>query len=276
MYLVEKVLNNNAVLARRESDDQRVVVLQNGIGFGKSVGQVLPQQAGLQVYVLDTQDKTRNDLVYRVNPIFFEIASDIVTMLKKEGYNVEDKRMVALADHIAFAYERILEGIRLPNPFSQQIQVLYAKEYQFALQAKNIIESTLSIQVDDDEVGYLTLHIVAMLDEQDITQTLEIARVFGLCMQQIEQETQVRINPASLSYLRLITHLKMLVLRAERKETIDLDFTELIRIKHQQAYEVAQKVRDTLNQELRLQVVENEVGYLAIHIQRILQSEPKK
>ncbi|MGL5979167.1 MAG: PRD domain-containing protein [Erysipelotrichaceae bacterium] len=270
MYLVEKVLNNNAVLARRLQDNENVVLLKVGVGFGIKVGDHVAEQDDMQVYVFRKEHQMRGDMVYRINPIFFEISNNIMELLKRDFEVIDEGRMMTLADHIAFAYERIQSNRRLPNPFNQQVMVLYSMEYRYALEAKAIIERFLPIHIDEDEVGYLTLHIHAMLASRDISSSMEIARVLKMCTDKIEEMTEHRMNPASLDYLRVVTHLKWLVMRAEKKESVAIDISDVVRYKHNEAYQIALEVKKILNQELRLEIMDAEVGYLGIHIQRMM------
>lgn len=270
MYIVEKVLNNNAILAYHSQNQEKVVLIKLGIGFGVKVGDTLPQQEHAQVYVYFDERNKRGDIVYQIDAQFLEIASTIIENLKRDFESVKDDRMLALADHIAFAYERIKNGQSLPNPFNEQVKLLYSMEYRYAVEAGQLITSVLGILVDEDELGYLTLHIHAMLSAQEVTRSMETARVLKQCMDRIEEWNNVKLNPSSLEYLRIMTHLKWLVIRAEKKEVVALDITNMVKEQYPNAYQLALELKGILNRELRLEIKEEEVGYLGIHIQRML------
>lgn len=268
MYLVEKVLNNNAILATVIDDQKQVVLIRIGIGFGVKPKDILPQQENAQIYLYQKRDLHGREL--SVGPIFFDVASKICEMLKRDFETVYEERIVTLADHIAFAYDRITHNQKMPNPFHEQIKVLNSLEYRYALEAKSIIEQNIPIFLDEDEVGYLTLHISTMLNSTDITKNMEVARVVKLCMDRIDTFLQKPLEATSIEYLRIITHLKWLVIRAENNEKIAIDITDMVQDQFPDAFRIAQEIKMILNKELRLQIRDNEVAYLGIHVQRIL------
>ena len=70
MYEVVKVLNNNTILAHR--DNEEVIVMYKGIGFGKKAGEYfeIPNQA--KRYLMQKSYQTKNniyDIINYIEPI---------------------------------------------------------------------------------------------------------------------------------------------------------------------------------------------------------------
>ena len=47
----------------------------------------------------------------------------------------------------------------LPNPFSQDIRALFSQEYEAALKGRELIRQELGVEISEDEVSYITLHL---------------------------------------------------------------------------------------------------------------------
>ena len=73
----------------------------------------------------------------------------------------------------------------------------------------------------------------------------------------------------SLSYNRLMNHVKFMVARALNKESLKLNMNDYVEHNFPQSYELARIVCDHLSKALRVQLEEIEIGYLAMHIERV-------
>ncbi len=74
----------------------------------------------------------------------------------------------------------------------------------------------------EDEAGFIALHIHAGLAQENVADSLETARLVGVCMTMIEEGTGK--NPLWLSvYNRLMSHVRYMLARARKGERTDLD-----------------------------------------------------
>lgn len=78
----------------------------------------------------------------------------------------------------------------------------------------------------------------------------------------------------SLSYNRLMNHIKYMVARAMTGEDLRINMNEY-RIQISEAYMTAKKVCDMLGKSIGKELDEMEIGYLAMHIERIYSEEIK-
>lgn len=65
-----------------------------------------------------------------------------------------------LADHISNAISRVVSGIQINNVFLDEIKALYKAEYAISRDALTIINEQFSVQLPDDEIGFIALHIL--------------------------------------------------------------------------------------------------------------------
>ena len=57
MYRIIKVLNNNAILALDQEKKREIILLGNGIGFGKHPGEEIKMIQSAKIYTLVTKKK---------------------------------------------------------------------------------------------------------------------------------------------------------------------------------------------------------------------------
>ncbi|MEH7252831.1 transcription antiterminator [Neobacillus niacini] len=77
----------------------------------------------------------------------------------------KDKELLSsLAMHLAPAIIRLKHGLTLNNPILEDIQNVYPNTYEVAKQSAALIKEYLNCHVDESEIGYLTLHLVAAID----------------------------------------------------------------------------------------------------------------
>ena len=77
-------------------------------------------------------------------------------MLRRElNVDINDKILIALADHISLALERERKGVSCENPLLLEIQQFYRKEYALAGRALQIIKEYMGIQMSEEEQGSL-------------------------------------------------------------------------------------------------------------------------
>lgn len=57
MYRIEKVLNNNSILASK--DNQEVIFLGKGIGFGKKINDIYIPGDGVKKYKMETKEQEK-------------------------------------------------------------------------------------------------------------------------------------------------------------------------------------------------------------------------
>ena len=69
-----------------------------------------------------------------------------------------------------------------------------------------------------------------------------------------------------------MNHIKFLILRLNKNEELQMDISEFTKDKFPFAYEQASNMCEALSKVLKKKLPEREVGYLALHLERILSS----
>ena len=248
MYRVSKVLNNNGVIAIDMDENKEYVILGKGVGFGKKVSQRFDKPEGCTTYRLEqeTERGSAKELVKGIEPEYLEIADAILTESQKVfGDSIDRGILFPLADHISFAVARIRRNEQISNPLTEDIKI------------------------DDHEVGYVALHIHSAIGDEKVSVAMQTARAVRECIDMIEKATGKPIDVLSLSYNRLMNHMKYMVARASTGEKLNLDMNEYMLDQYPQAYKVATDICKNLEGCIGHKLDETETGYLAMHIQRV-------
>jgi beta-glucoside operon transcriptional antiterminator len=157
---------------------------------------------------------------------------------------------------------------------TNEIKLLYKKEFEIALWAKEEIKKDLGVEIPLDEVAHIALHIhTAKLGGHSMSDSMTKATILRDFIEQVEKKMEVEIEESSINYQRLITHLRFALNRIEQGsgfEPIDEDMLNLIKEKYQSAYECSKSVVDYLHKEYGITFPQSEVAYISLHIQRLV------
>jgi len=275
MFRVIKALNHNGVLAIDVDMNNEYILLGKGIGFGKKVNERMEVTEDTKIYLLqkETERGSIKDILNNIEPEILEIASEIIMEAEKKFRKVDENILCPLADHIAFALKRINNNEQISNPLTQDIKALFSEEYEVAYKAKDIIKEVKGVDISEDEIGYIALHIHSSLGNEKISQAMETAMLVRDCITSIEKNIGKTIDIDSLSYNRLMSHIKYMAARTLKGETINLDMNDYIKERFPKSFEIAENICKKLGSELKRELKEVEIGYLAMHIERVFSDE---
>lgn len=275
MYRISKVLNHNTIIGIHTNDNQEYLIMGKGIGFGRKVAERIEARPNDKIYSLreTTSRGDAKELVSAIQPIFLEIANEILVNAEQIFNTLDRNVLFPMADHLAFAVKRIQNKEQIHNPLTNDIRVLFHTEYKAAECVRPILMERLGIDITDDEIGYIALHIHSALQEENISQAMQMAQAVRECISLIEKLTGKIIDVQSLSYNRLMNHIRYMVARTLNGEQLKISMNDYMSIKFPRSYEAAQNICDKIAQNLKCEVDETEVGYLAIHIERVLYDE---
>ena len=114
MYLIEKVLNHNSILVSKMK--KNYLVLEKGIGFQKKANQVIQLDEDITMYLLEDSNRgSSREIIERIEVKYLELANRILELAKHFLGNIDQNILLALADHIAFAVERMSHGLKIHN-----------------------------------------------------------------------------------------------------------------------------------------------------------------
>lgn len=271
MFRVKKVLNHNTLIGIGMDDNREYLLIGKGIGFGRKISERIEVPETSTVYSLHekTQRGTAAELVKGMDPIFLEIAEQILKESEKVFGKIDWAILFPMADHIAFAVKRIRNNEQISNPLTGDIRALFHMEYKVAQSIRSILKERVDVEIDEHEIGYIALHIHSAIEDENVALSMQIARTVRECIQLVENETGMTIDVASLSYNRLMNHVRYMVARAVKGEKLKLNMNDYMSERFPDAFRLASIVCGHLEKYLKKPMDEVEVGYLAMHIQRV-------
>ena len=271
MFRVKKVLNHNTLIGIGMEDNREYLLIGKGIGFGKKVSERIEAPEECTVYSLceQTQRGSAAELVKSVDPVFLEISEQILKESERIFGKIDWAILFPMADHIAYAVNRIRNQEQISNPLTEDIRALFHMEYKTAERIGSVLKERLDVEIDEHEIGYIALHIHSAIEDENVALSMQIARTVRECIQLVEEETGMKIDTVSLSYNRLMNHVRYMAARAVKGEKLKLNMNDYMLEKFPDAYRLASTVCGHLEKYLKKPLDEVEIGYLAMHIQRV-------
>ncbi|MFW5630454.1 MAG: PRD domain-containing protein [Acetivibrio ethanolgignens] len=277
MYRVTKVLNHNAVIVVSDDNQQEYMIMGKGAGFGKRVGEQIELRQQDIVYSLQesTERGAVKELAKSVTPVYLEIAAELLEEAKRTFGKIDQRILFPLADHLEFAVARIRKGEQISNPLTEDIRVLFPEEFKTAKSAGGILKNRLQAEISEDEIGYIALHIHSAIEDDKVSEAMQMARAVRECISLIEEEGGLTIQTASLSYNRLMNHIRYMIARAVSGEQLKVNMNDYMGVRFPKAFQMAENVCGEIEKNLKCELSEVEIGYLAMHIERVLSDEEK-
>ena len=289
MYKIVKVLNHNTVIAALNEDndknnfnenisqgDENVYLLMGkGIGFGKKSGQQAEVKEDSRVYSLQKcgERGEAKDIVDEVTPEYLETADIVLKEAEKVFGDIDRNILFSLADHIFYAVRRMKNNERISNPLTDDIKLLFHMEYKVAACVIPVIEEKFGVTIDDDEVGYITLHVHSAIDDENISDAMQIARAVRQCIDIVENAMEKKIDVMSLAYNRLMNHVRYMIVRAIKGEKLKMSLNDYMSVKYPEEFQMAEKICDEISKMIKHKLDKVEIGYLAMHICRVTSGE---
>lgn len=272
-----RVLNNNVVIV--QDGGQEKVVMGKGLGFQKRSNDLLDTAKIEKVFALESQESGAFERLAKLIPEeHLQVAEEIISQAERILGGVLNGHIhVALADHLSFAIERQRNGMAIENRLLPEIRLLYPQEYALGCWALERIESRLCVTMPEDEAGYLALHLhTAKMQRRDMGATMNVTSMIKEIVELIEAYFQLRLAAGSISYQRLLTHLRFALQRMVNGEgfyKMEEGLLAMIRDTYPQEMACASQIAAHVLQEYDYELPPSEAAYISLHIRRIRQLE---
>jgi len=271
-YRVIKPFNNNVVLASEGKTGAEVVLVGKGIGFGARRGARVDEARIEKVFYFFDRDQfdRYEEVISRIDGRVIGVAEEVIAMACREfKIPLNEHIHVALADHINFTLERLSGGIEIKNPFLDEIKVLYPEDYELACRAAELIKERFGVELPDGEKGFIAMHIHSARFNQEVSRTVKYASMINRMIEIIEEGLGLKIEKNGINYARLLVHLRFTLERMDKDIPIKNPLLSSIKKEFRESYRIAKRLGDFIAERMDKKVPEDELGYLALHIQRI-------
>ncbi|SFH72142.1 BglG family transcription antiterminator LicT [Pisciglobus halotolerans] len=274
---IEKVFNNNVVLAKA-NDQSEMIVMGKGIGFQKKVGDTFEEERIDKKFVIQEDDPAqRLKEIYQDIPVEESDAVFIIISLaeQKLQQTFDPNVYLTLADHIHYALQRKKEGIQLKNPLAWEVKKFYRREYELGKESLSVIKTHTHTQLDNDEAASIALHFVnAQKEGQLIEETIRVTRIVQDILNIVRLHFGITFDEESISYNRFLTHLQYFAQRVVLGELYqssqDTFLLEQIKANYPGSYTCTSKIAIYIEESYHFNISPDEKVYLSIHIHRVV------
>ena len=273
---IEKVLNNNVVVAVDENGAE-TVLMGRGLGFGRHTGDEAPAALIEKRFTLHSDQlfDRFQQLITNIPLPHFLMSERIINHAKLTlGKELSDSIYVTLPDHISAALQRYGEGIPLPNPLLWDIRQFYKDEFEVGLKANEIICEETGVAFTEDEAGFIAMHFVNAQLGGEIREVYDMTYLMQEVFRIVRAAYGAEPDRDSIDYYRFVTHLKFFARRIVSDQQYgdeDGDLLDVVRYKYPRAFSCAQRVCAYVEREKGFRSGQNELLYLTIHIARVME-----
>lgn len=272
-YLIKKALNNNVLIAT-DANENEVVLIGRGIGFGKKSGEPIIQEKIEKLFVLNDpkEQEQYKQLLSTLDEDTLKVLISAVEIIQaRADMPLNEHIHVALTDHLVFAVSRMRRGMAIRNPFLLETKALYPNEYKIAAEVTAMVNKQLTVALPEGEIGFIALHIHSALVNKDVRDLTRHSELMVRLVKMIEEQLEVVIDKNSIDYMRLIRHLRFTIERVVRGERIaePKKMTGLLKTEYPVCYNLAWKMIKVIQQTLQMEIYDAEAVYLTLHLQRI-------
>ncbi len=269
---IKKILNNNAAIVMDGQEEK--IAIGSGIAFNKRKNDVISLSKVKRLFVMEEKEKFQQ-LLLQIPEAHFAISEQIILYAEKMiGTKLNEHIHISLTDHLSFAIERVKEGIHLENKLLNEIKVLYQTEFKIGLWALKLIAEQLHIEMPIDEAAYIALHIhTAKMQTKDMHETIRQTSIMRDIVELIKTDLKMTFADDDIAYQRLITHLRYVISRIDTHElhTLDEEMLEMIKKKFPDSFRCSEEVSSLLQLKYEQKLPAAELGYIALHIERLRQ-----
>ena len=268
--IIVKSYNNNIVSVKINGEER--ILFGRGIGFGKKFGDEIEKGTEVEkVFVIEDEDNLRNfkQVIENVDEEFLMLCEKMISNIADElNENLDERIHIALVDHLNFAVKRLCNNEEIENPFLMEIKALYKTEYKLAEKVARTLQNKINVNIPVGEIGFIALHIHSTRSSGKLSNTMKSTRLINSIIEYVEEQMEVQIDKTSLDYARFLTHLRFAIKRTLADISIKNDFIKEIKSKYKLSYKISKGVAKILINKLEKNVAEDEIAYLAMHIER--------
>ena len=273
--IIERVYNNNVVLVKE--NNKELILTGCGIGFQKKVGQLADKDKIEKKFIAeDNSFKNKiSKLAMQVDENIFKASFDIIQYSEgKLKTNLYDYIYVALTDHIAFALKRYEEGIEIKNDLLYEIRRIHKREFEIGLWSIDYLNKEFNIELPEDEAAFIAMHIVNANYSEETSESFLMTKIVNQILNIIRYFYCVDFNTDEMNYERLLTHLKFFskrLIKNESKHNKENELLEIVKLNYKEAYNCTLKIKKFIEEHYKYLVSEDEVLYLTLHINRVIE-----
>lgn len=268
-----RVFNNNVVLARDELG-REVVLTGRGLGFQARPGSAVREELIARRFVPADNPDSVGQVLADIPPERLRLVEELFAEAVRDlGATVPALAVVAVADHVHQAIERVARGEPMVYPLRAEVAHLHPQELAMAERLLARLNERLGLDLPQGEAIALAMHLFhAVTGSASMAETFVQSALIGQIFDTLARAYGDRFDPASIDAARFAAHLRYFFARARTGTQPDDQVGAVgsaLQARSPRAYQLAQRLRALLEMRLDHSVSDDEVVYLALHLTRL-------
>jgi transcriptional antiterminator len=196
--------------------------------------------------------------------------------------DVTKEKQLGLLVHLLITIDRLKRKQDLPDTTQEEDSIPY-EEYQVAKVLVLEIEKIFNLTFSGAETAYLAIYLIS----QRLLPTLYDSASHHLIPQKLCEAVAKILEELSLHYFYsfhkddklksgLLYHLSKALYPLQYNLVIENPFITHIKMEYLQAYNIAVDFSHRLTEQIKCQITENEIGYIALHVAEYLERSKKR
>lgn len=274
MKVVSKINNNIALCIDNEGNE--LIAFGKGIGF-KQMPYILKDLSAISKTFYSIR-KEYLQLLKEVDEQLFNDVLYIMRVIRKNlNKDINDSLFFVLLDHLNFAITRAKDNVYFQFSITNEVVHMYEEEMKIASWVVKYINKKYNTRLLKDEAAVIAIHIIGNYDDEEYNQqVLDEKSIIKEVTKIIENDMNIKINHKSFNYSRFSSHISYLLKRQNNNSAITSDnkgiFEEMIG-RFPLVYKSALNIREYLNEKQGTVISDEEVLYLMLHINRLIDRE---
>ena len=282
-YYFQRVLNNNAIVATDDYDDE-VVLFGRGIGVRCKRVRSYPVNPLLIEKIFENRQsvswKYLNQLIKNTPYEYFGLMEHVIKEAENDlKYDFGDWLFLSLLDHVSFSVQREKEGEVIRNPLVKEIQQFYPNEYKAALRSIEILNNTVGSHLDENEASFLAFHYINAMSSINESDNRKTAQILQYCVEIIDSDFDINLDEESYYFYRFVSHVKYLIrkiLKGEKGKTEEVVLSDFIKNQYTEEWACAMKIGDHIKEVFgNKNITDDETAYLTLHIVTMLKNNER-
>lgn len=223
--IIERILNNNAVIAKDENGEE-IFVKGKGLAFQQKTGAVIDTTKVEKVFVLENKEANRKyqNLLIEIPNDVIEVTQTIIEYIKSRlAKELSDNIYITLTDHISNLLQRLSLGVQFDNTLLWDIRRMYKEEYSIGKSVIVMIQESFDVKLPVDEANFIALHIVNAEMNIDLPKLYDVTESINYIVRMVEKFLELSIDRDGIAFSRFILHLRFFFERIINTELHETD-----------------------------------------------------
>lgn len=274
--IVQKILNNNLILTIDKNGVEQIV-MGKGLRFINQVGEELKQEQIQKIYILKDEHITKQYM--RLLRDIPNSSAEIIEEALQIAYEsfpekLSNQLFATLFDHLVYALERYEKNIFLPNRLLWEVKRFYPNEYIVGKKIRDFLNKKLNIDLPEEESGNIAFHIInARIQNSSMEKTMCTVNLLKDIHGIIQLSFGKQIDQDSIHYSRFLTHIQFFIQRVLDDKMLgsqDINILKSVIEQNIEAYNCAKRVANYMQKNLNIEIPQEELMYLTVHVERIM------